>query len=61
MATRTYVRTLVYLVRKMCLYITRYRSKLDVNLDGVGDAALAVLEEACHGFLEAVGDLPINP
>lgn len=51
MASRTYIPTLVLILRTVCNYITRYRNQLDgfLNTDEK-KAALAAVASACEAF-----------
>jgi len=51
LAKKTYVPTLVKIVRKMCQYIIKYQETIRLFLDPVENAALTALELACHEFL----------
>lgn len=60
-AVRTYVRGLVTIVHTLCVYIVRYDNTIRKYLPPEALAAYNTLRDACEGFLEAVGELPVNP
>lgn len=59
--TRTYVRGLVAIVRQLCIYVTRYDATIRKYIPVEAIPAYETLKDACEGFLEAIGDLPVNP
>jgi hypothetical protein len=60
MAERTFIPTLVEIVRRLCIYITRYSKQLRDNMPSDWLPAFEALELACHAFL-AIADVPVNP
>lgn len=57
MAKKTFVPTLVFILRKVCVYIARYRTTIVENLPTGGSAALDGVVTACEVFLALTGDL----
>lgn len=58
---RTYLPTLIKLVRVLCLYITRNREKIRENLSPEQRAAFDALADACQTFLDLMGVIEPNP
>lgn len=61
MGSRTYVPTLIRMLRKLCLYITRYAPVLRGHLTGPQQALLDEVMAACTALTESIGELPVNP
>jgi hypothetical protein len=53
---RTYLPTLVALVRRICIYTARYEDTIRANLAGAALVAFEALVSACSGFLAATDD-----
>lgn len=51
MASRTYIPTLVRILRGVCIYITKYRATLEEHLNTEQKEKLALLMVACEAFL----------
>lgn len=64
MAKRTYYPTLVFILRKVCVYIVRYKPQLEEALtDAFGSGAVTALNAvmaACEAFT-AIVELTENP
>lgn len=58
MAVKTYIPTLVRVLRRVCVYITKYRVVLEQFLPTGGKAALDGIVTACEVFMDIV-DNPI--
>lgn len=56
MPSRTYIPTLVRILRSACIYITRYRDVIVKFLPEGGDAALDGIITACDVFMALVPD-----
>jgi len=58
MATKTYIPTVIKILRTLCVYIVRYRPQLEKSLlSGFGAGAVTALNAvviACDAFLELV-------
>ena len=50
---RTYLPTLIALVRRICIYTARYEDTIRANLAGTALVAYEALLAACTGFLAA--------
>lgn len=50
---RTYLPTLLKLVRTLCVYITRHSETIRDNLNSTEKTLLDALETACHAFIDA--------
>lgn len=57
---RTFVPTLIDIVKRLCTYITRYSEQIRRNMPADWLPAFDALEIACHAFL-AVVETPENP
>jgi hypothetical protein len=51
---KTFIPTLVYLLKRVCLYITKYRSTLVAFTPEGGEAALNGIIAACEIYLDLV-------
>lgn len=56
MARKTYIPFLVNLLRRVCVYITKYKSTLVTFLPEGGEAALDAIVLACDVFMALVPD-----
>ena len=61
LGAKTYIPTLVRILQRFCVYAQRYRDTILANLSGDAKTAFQALMVACDVFLDAVGELPINP
>lgn len=52
MAKKTFIPSLVFLLRKACVYIARYRTTLLIYLPEGGEAALNGVLAACEIFID---------
>ena len=57
---RTYLPTLVAIVRELCVFITRYQETIRRNLGGEALTAFEAMHLACSAFLAAY-DTPTPP
>jgi hypothetical protein len=57
MASRTYLPQMVYILHRICVYITRYRATILDNLPTGGAAALDAVILACEALI-ALADIP---
>lgn len=61
MATRTYLPSLIALVRTLCVYTTRYDSTIREFVPTNALTAYAAMKSACDLFLELVPPAPELP
>jgi hypothetical protein len=52
---KTYIPTLVRILRRVCIYITKYRQTIEEYTPTGGKAALDGIMTACEVFLDLVG------
>lgn len=61
MAVKTFIPTLIVLVRKICLYNARYGTIILAALPPQARTAYNALSLACVAFIEAFGEVELNP
>jgi hypothetical protein len=57
---RTFIPRLIYLIRVVCVYITRYRQQLNENLPPAAIPYLDEIMNACEALIAEV-DVPTGP
>lgn len=57
---RTFIPRLIYLIRLVCVYITRYRQQLNENLPPTALPYLDEIMAACDALIAEV-DIPTGP
>ena len=61
MAGRTFIPTLVRIVWRLCLYITKYGKTIKATLTVEQGLLFDALHAACTAFLEGVDPPPVEP
>lgn len=61
MATKTFIPTLIRIVWRLCLYITRYGKTIKLSLTPEQGLLFDALHTACQAFLENVDAPPVAP
>lgn len=60
MAERTFVPTLIRMVKQLCVYMTRYGNIIRENLPPAAQEPFSELQAACSALLENV-TIDVNP
>lgn len=58
---RTYIPTLIYLLRRICKYIVKYGPVLNAHLTETQRGYLDEIMAACTALTDDLGELPVNP